>query len=1343
MDLLYLEPYFFRGRRGVGSEARRVARRREFRRFHRQDLGRTARPLRHGRRTYSRDALLVLKPSIAIVDEDADKGLFTVSSTELKSDRLSDALATNPIRDDVFGAGDVECLVDDLVEQSGKCCLKAPSDHSSQHCHAHAMIEAPTCLYGSPYCNWLELTSPLSADWMTHLSSNGLRLSSIFSGIGSEHFVAKMLLHSYSQSSTIPLKLEHTCTFEISKHARDVLALTSDCPLFGDVLSLLPPTVLAWARKRDRTVDELKRAIVLDRPLLAFSSHCYRTGVDVEVDLGDVVISGIPCVDFSNYGARLGLTGPTTILIMVWVRLMLMHMPMIIVVEEVGPFVKKCLPMLMKDDMLGKDYNFDFDMLDPRFLNLPVSRPRMYCILVRRDFVRFQRPFTELRSTLPDVTGFDGNSGLDYFFDDSSSPVLTAALNSNLDGYTARFGTRPCVYDLTQSPYKRPRTLLKDQSLPVITKSCRLYSTTARRLLTGVEALQAQGWPMEHSIPFYDARLRAHMSKLHPATTTSFAGNGMHLACLGLTLGWIFSYCGLLRQVPLPRVLHLPDLLLSDTAAHTFEPVLTSGSSQIGVVPAPAHPQTPTSTSHTPVQQLGSSDGMDFVRRLLDKIASIDSRFSRSCHVPARDSPTVPLSRRDLFPFPRLHTLPDYDVEACFGVDSALLLRFVDASLKALNYWYGYKPGTISEGYLNTVQRHCLKRWMLNAASILKALSDVPSNDLVARPPEISTLTASRIDVLDKCGQIDTESILPRHIVDTITDGAKLFPDITPAHAKLPRYRGDRAEYTKLVARQLAGRRVRLRLNIVGGGPCFFISKPGKDALRHLWNGHFVSDACLPAPPPRHLATPTTFVHLRATADRPVYLSTRDCRSWFEQLKVPDALRPYLGQQSVNCKQLIAAMGISIGDLRQYIDDLPSPLSDAHLLASPMFPVSYTWPQGFSWSPYIAQEKLLHLVEQAGFDSSRILSPSQPPPRCILTDQSTVALIYDDVMHFTRNREEGLRELALLDEVYKRENIEVAPSKDQSLVLDGLACGVELSKGVSLRPNIKKLRITWDRILSLIEIGACSPEDGLSINGTVQWFDLLARPKLAGYHHSYAFGRQTPLDGILPLPGHVAEEWCISLLLAPAWIIDLSSDISCNVIATDASTSYGLGVSRAHVDVDTVERLLSYDDKRGDYITTILESNAPEPRVRLGTPQSLPIAMDDFTDVVMIPWPERERPEVVELRAYIAGIKWLLRSARNVGKRQVFLLDSRVVLGAARKGRSSSPKLAFLMRRLSALLLLSGTLPHCLYIPTEYNPADAPSRGFRRHKGKRRGAHAKNPINLRSCRSIRHAHFTK
>ena len=60
--------------------------------------------------------------------------------------------------------------------------------------------------------------------------------------------------------------------------------------------------------------------------------------------------------------------------------------------------------------------------------------------------------------------------------------------------------------------------------------------------------------------------------------------------------------------------------------------------------------------------------------------------------------------------------------------------------------------------------------------------------------------------------------------------------------------------------------------------------------------------------------------------------------------------------------------------------------------------------------------------------------------------------------------------------------------------------------------------------------------------------------------------------------------------------------------------------------------------------------------------------------------------------------------------RLMVLVDSRVVLGAVSKGRSSSRKSNFTLRKLVFLCLACDIALELVWVPTWANPADAPSR---------------------------------
>ena len=338
---------------------------------------------------------------------------------------------------------------------------------------------------------------------MNHIDKNGLRISFVFSGIGGEHQAVGLYLRHHFPSSLCP-RILHTASFDILTMAGDYLRCTSTCPLFGTVLtSCLPVFALELVRVglmgvSAISIEDLKRRVIDRQVVLSETAFCHRAQALVHICMGDVVVSGIPCVDCSTYGKHRGLAGPTGLVAIVWIKLIQIHAPKVIVIEEVKPFLKKCLPM--REDMLGGMYSFSYVVMSPRLLNLPVSRPRLYCIAVRRDQCSLRHSLDTLRDGLPSVRPLS-RFGHAYFFMKDTSTKLTPHLEKHLDGYVKMSGASPNVFDLTQTPDRRPRTLLEPLAIPVITRACRRYRTSRRRLLSGRESLIAQGWPLHKDLP--------------------------------------------------------------------------------------------------------------------------------------------------------------------------------------------------------------------------------------------------------------------------------------------------------------------------------------------------------------------------------------------------------------------------------------------------------------------------------------------------------------------------------------------------------------------------------------------------------------------------------------------------------------------------------------------------------------------------------------------------------------------------------------------------------------------------------------------------------------------------
>ena len=99
--------------------------------------------------------------------------------------------------------------------------------------------------------------------------------------------------------------------------------------------------------------------------------------------------------------------------------------------------------------------------------------------------------------------------------------------------------------------------------------------------------------------------------------------------------------------------------------------------------------------------------------------------------------------------------------------------------------------------------------------------------------------------------------------------------------------------------------------------------------------------------------------------------------------------------------------------------------------------------------------------------------------------------------------------------------------------------------------------------------------------------------------------------------------------------------------------------------------------------------------------------------VVSSQWNYAEHINVQELRAVSTAMRWVLSRPAAIGRRLLLLSDSTVVVGAANKGRSSSPDILRVLRSVCALVLCAGVQIVVRWVPSEVNPADEPSRFIR------------------------------
>jgi hypothetical protein len=96
--------------------------------------------------------------------------------------------------------------------------------------------------------------------------------------------------------------------------------------------------------------------------------------------------------------------------------------------------------------------------------------------------------------------------------------------------------------------------------------------------------------------------------------------------------------------------------------------------------------------------------------------------------------------------------------------------------------------------------------------------------------------------------------------------------------------------------------------------------------------------------------------------------------------------------------------------------------------------------------------------------------------------------------------------------------------------------------------------------------------------------------------------------------------------------------------------------------------------------------------------------------------PSTEHVNVQEMLALMLAGRVVERHGGRAREQvPLMLVDNKAVIGAVSKGRSASWRLNVLLRKRTAYLLMRGwCLPEIRYVPSDWNPADKPSRAYRK-----------------------------
>ena len=181
------------------------------------------------------------------------------------------------------------------------------------------------------------------------------------------------------------------------------------------------------------------------------------------------------------------------------------------------------------------------------------------------------------------------------------------------------------------------------------------------------------------------------------------------------------------------------------------------------------------------------------------------------------------------------------------------------------------------------------------------------------------SMQAEAVDLPSKAGTCDPSLLLIGDLASITVDAQHIFPGQSRvADTPLGPDRTKRAEYVKLVFKQLQCGKTRLRQHCREVGDVFCVAKAhGKQ--REVWNGSQVSQMAARPPPPGKLANPACFVDLLFEHGQEVHMSKRDVQTCFDNLQAPEQLQEWFGRPPVTLHELNRVTGVSTKKLQKYI----------------------------------------------------------------------------------------------------------------------------------------------------------------------------------------------------------------------------------------------------------------------------------------------------------------------------------------------------------------------------------------------------------------------------------------
>lgn len=365
-------------------------------------------------------------------------------------------------------------------------------------------------------------------------------------------------------------------------------------------------------------------------------------------------------------------------------------------------------------------------------------------------------------------------------------------------------------------------------------------------------------------------------------------------------------------------------------------------------------------------------------------------------------------------------------------------------------------------------------------------------------------------------------------------------------------------------------------------------------------------------------------------------------------------------------------------------------------------------PMGWSYSVLLAQMAHERIIQRAMWISRiacRPLNQNSMYDDPMITDTPLVGCYIDDVGIIGTDRNKVDQAQRAYIETATEFGFTAKPSKTLPARPSAELLGVVIDGSAkTVSPSTARIMNIISTAVALVKTGRCTYDELTSLVGKFNWIFLLRRPLLSVFNNVYHWiSRFEGTQGPLNLWNSCAREIACATALVIFAHADLSLPLASSILASDASST-GYGVTIANGGQRAWDMLCAPlrppNDETSDDGYSIYFSDYVAPI---------------WEDTEKFHWSTIEAGEnrdggrnhinVDEMNAAVRAAH-----AACTGTRQLLLTDSAVVYGILCKGRSSSHDLLRRCRRTAAIMVIKGGVIIPKWIPSELNPADAPSR---------------------------------